>query len=94
MAKELPFPVLSDPGNAVARGYGLVFTLPEYVRPVYEKFGIDLPAANGDESFELPVPATYVIDAAGIIRWAHVDLDYRTRAEPADLLEAVRALAR
>ena len=91
-AKELAFPVLSDPGNAVARTYGLVFTLPEYVRPVFEKFGIDVPGTNGEDSFELPVPATYVIDQDGTIRWAHVDLDYRTRAEPGDLLVALDAL--
>ena len=81
--------MLSDPGNKVARSYGLVFTLPEYVRPVYEQFGIDLPAANGDDSFELPVPATYVLDKEGVIRWAHLDLDYRTRAEPRDILRAL-----
>ncbi len=66
-----------------------MFTLPEYVRPVYEQFGIDLPAANGDDSFELPVPATYVLDKEGVIRWAHLDLDYRTRAEPRDILRAL-----
>ncbi len=93
-AKALTFPVLSDPGNAVARTYGLVFTLPEYVRPVFEKFGIDVPGANGEDSFELPVPATYVIDQDGTIRWAHVELDYRKRAEPADLLVALDALTR
>ena len=92
MARKLTFPVLSDPGNAVARKYGLVFTLPEYVRPVYEKFGIDLPRDNGDDSFQLPVPATYLIDKQGVIRWAHVNLDYRTRAEPADVLAALEAL--
>ena len=91
-AAELTFPVLSDPGNAVARQYGLVFTLAEEVRPIYETFGIDVPAANGEASFELPVPATYVIDKDGTIRWAHVDLDYRTRAEPRDILAALRAL--
>ena len=87
-----PFPILSDPGNAVARRFGLVFALPERLRPVYARFGIDLPAANGDSSFELPVPATYVIDRDGTVRWAHVDVDYRTRAEPADLLAALDAL--
>jgi peroxiredoxin len=87
--QSLTFPVLSDRGNNVARSYGLVFTLPESVRPFYKSSGIDLPAANGDESFELPVPATYVIDQQGRIRWAHVDLDYTVRAEPADILKAL-----
>ena len=89
---SLRFAALADPGNAAARAFGIVFTLPEYVRPVYAKVGIDLPAANGDSSFELPVPATYVIDTDGTIRWAHIDLDYRTRAEPTDVLAALDAL--
>jgi peroxiredoxin len=91
-ALSLAFTLLRDPGNEAARTLGLVFALPVYLRPVYEKFGIDLPAANGDETFELPIPATYVIDQAGTVRWAHVDLDYRTRAEPADILGALDAL--
>lgn len=92
-AAQLTFPVLSDPGNVVARSYGLVFALPEALRTVYVKFGIDLPAANGDDSFELPVPATYVIDTDGTIRWAHVDLDYRRRAEPRDVVAVLATLA-
>ena len=55
---ELEFSVLSDVGNDVAGEYGLVFTLPEALRPIYAEFGIDLPSYNGDDSFELPVPAT------------------------------------
>ena len=92
-ALENAYPILSDPGNKTARAFGLVFTLPEYLRPVYAKFGIDLPAANGDDTFELPVPATYVIDRDGTIRWAHVDVDYTHRAEPRDILEALTKLS-
>jgi peroxiredoxin len=91
-AAKLDFPVLSDVGNKTARAYGLEFVLPAYLRPVYEKFGIDIPTSNGEDTFKLPVPATYVIDQDGIIRWAHVDLDYRTRAEPSDILEALVGL--
>ena len=89
---ELAFPVLSDVGNTVARDYGLVFSLAESLRPLYNGFGIDIPASNGDESFELPVPATYVIDSAGTIRYAYANADYTLRAEPADVLAAVNAL--
>lgn len=89
---ELAFPVLSDVGNTVARDYGLVFSLAESLRPLYKGFGIDIPASNGDESFELPVPATYVIDSAGTIRYAYANADYTLRAEPADVLAAVNAL--
>ncbi len=89
---ELAFPVLSDVGNAVARSYGLVFSLPENLREVYSGFGIDLPAANGDESFELPLPATFVITAEGKVAWRFVNTDYTKRGEPEDVISALRAL--
>lgn len=89
---ELTFEVLSDVGNGVARAFGLVFTLPEDLRPVYEGFGIDLPDHNGDRTFELPVPATYVVAPNGEIVYAFVDADYTHRAEPSDILEALKSL--
>ncbi len=89
---ELAFPVLSDVGNTVARSYGLVFTLPEALRSLYKGFGLDIPANNGDKTYELPVPATYVIDASGTVRYAYAEADYTLRAEPADVLAAVKSL--
>ncbi|MCC7412746.1 MAG: AhpC/TSA family protein [Gammaproteobacteria bacterium] len=88
----LAFEVLSDAGNRVARDFGLVFELAEELRPVFAKFGIDLAARNGDDSFELPVPATYVIDRGGVVRYAFVDTDYRKRAEPLDILTSLQSL--
>lgn len=88
----LEFEVLSDEGNRVARDYGLVMIVDEAIRPHYMQWGIDIPTANGDETFELPVPATYVIDQSGVIRAAHVDKDYTKRMEPADIVAALRAL--
>ncbi|MEM0924882.1 MAG: peroxiredoxin-like family protein [Planctomycetota bacterium] len=90
---ELEFRVLSDFGNQVAADYGLVFSLPEPLRPIYADFGIDLPAYNGDETFELPVPATYVIDREGYVRYAFVNADYRRRAEPSDIVAALESLS-
>jgi peroxiredoxin len=89
----LAYPVLSDVGNHVARQFGLVFTLHESLRPIYAAFGIDLPAHNGESSFELPVPATYVIDRDGTIAGAWVDVDYRNRAEPASVMATLREVA-
>ncbi|NJN21141.1 MAG: AhpC/TSA family protein [Leptolyngbya sp. RL_3_1] len=79
---ELTFEVLSDRGNQVARQLGLVFTLPETLRPLYANFGIDLPATNGDDTFELPVPATYVIGAEGKVIHRFVNTDYTQREDP------------
>ncbi len=79
---DLKFPVLSDVGNSVARRFGLVFTLDDSLRPIYESFGIDLELHNGDRSFELPLPATYLIAPDGNVLNAFVSLDYRQRLAP------------
>jgi len=90
---ELTFEVLSDVGNKVAKEYGLVFTLPESLRPIYEKFGIDVAAHNGDQTFELPVAATYVINTDGTIAHAFIDADYTQRLDPAEIVTALKNLA-
>ena len=78
-------PCPSDKHNTVARQFGIVFTLPEEIRSIYKSFGHDLAARNGDDSFELPFPATYVIGQDRVIRFAFVNADYTKRAEPADI---------
>jgi len=88
------FPVLHDSGNAFAQSLGLVFSLPESLRPQYAALGIDLPAFNGDATFSLPVPATYVLDRDGTVAYAFVDADFKRRAEPAAILAALRSLPR
>lgn len=89
---ELEFPVLSDVGNQVAKQFGIVFTLPAELRPIYESFGIDVAKHNGDDTFELPCPATYVIDGSGTIQYSFVHSDYTLRAEPAEILEVLKNL--
>jgi len=89
---DLSFPVLSDVGNVVARSYGLVFSLADDLRPVYGGWGLDLPAANGDDSFELPLPATFVLGADGTVAWRFADADYTKRGEPDEVIDALRAL--
>lgn len=84
--------ILSDSGNQVAERLGLVFELPAALRPIYEKFGIDLPAYNGDESFRLPVPATYIIRQDGVIAYDFVNADYTKRLEPSVIIERLRDL--
>ncbi len=90
---ELTFEVLSDVGNVVARQFGLVFQLPDALRPVYESFGVDLPAHNGDETFELPLAATYVVAPTGKIAHAFVNTDYKQRMEPSAIVAALEALS-
>ncbi|MDT8446377.1 MAG: peroxiredoxin-like family protein [bacterium] len=89
---QLKFPVLEDPGNQLAARYGLVFTLDPSLRPLYEQLGIDIPAYNGDTSFQLPFPATFVVDRPGKVRFRFVDSDYRKRAEPQEILDVLNYL--
>jgi peroxiredoxin len=89
---KVSFEVLSDVGNKVARQFGLVFSLPERLRAIYKKFGADVAAANGDERYELPLAATYVIDVNGIIRYAFVDTDYTKRLEPEEVVKVLKKI--
>lgn len=87
--KELTFPVLSDRGNGVARQFGLVWSIPEKDRATSAK----LPDYNGDETWELPVPGTFVIAPDRTIRLAFADADWTNRLEPSAILEALAELA-
>ena len=89
---ELSFPVLSDAGNKVAKEFGLVFTLSEQLRPLYESFNIDLPATNGDKSFELPIPATFIIDSDGVVKGAFVNADYKQRMDLSDIINVLKEI--
>jgi peroxiredoxin len=89
---SLEFDVLSDPGNAVARQYGLVYRVSKDAQERLLSLGRDLVAHNGSETWELPVTATYVIDHSGIIIFDHVDADYRERLDPLAIVDALKLL--
>lgn len=91
-ANELTFDVLSDAGNSVARGFGLVWSLPEELRAALRSNNKALPGINGDDSWELPVPATYVIGRDGRVALDAIDVDYRNRLEPDAILTTLRSL--
>ena len=71
----------------------LVFELPEVLRPIYQDLGIDIPAYNGDDSFMLPVPATYIVRQDGIVAHAFVNADYTQRMEPAEIVSRLGSFA-
>lgn len=89
----LAFDVLSDANGRLADELGIRFELSEAVRALYQKFGHDLPARNGDDKWSLPMPATYVVAKGGRIALANVDPDYRNRLDPMLALAALRELA-
>jgi peroxiredoxin len=83
---KLRFPLLSDPGNRVARQFGLVYRVPDDQQVLYRRVFINLPFANGDETWELPIPATYILDRNGYVIYASVNPDYTERPEPSEIL--------
>ena len=87
---KLRFPLLSDVGNSVARQFGLVYLVPEEQQAIYRRAFINLPFINGDQSWELPIPATYVIDREGIVEFAAANEDYTERPEPWEVLALLR----
>lgn len=89
--KEIPFEVLSDPDNKVAREFGIVFALDEALRDVYKSFNLDLEKANGNDKWELPVPAVYIVDTDGTILYSFLDTDYTVRMEPEEILRQLKA---
>lgn len=90
---ELDFYVLSDAGNAVAKKFGIAYKLPNVVSEQF-KGRLDIAKYNGDDSEELPLGATYVIAKDGRVAYRFVDSDYRKRAEPEVILDALRRLAK
>lgn len=84
--RTLPYAVLSDAALEAAEAFKIAFTLPAELIDLYGRLGNDLPAFNGNGRWALPMTATYLIDAGGHIVYAHVDADYRERAEPRDVL--------
>ncbi len=91
---DLKFHVLSDIANKIANEYKLVFTLPDYLIENYKQMGLDIPSHNGDHTWSLPIPATYVIGTDRRIRYAFVNPDYTKRAEPDEILAILKEMTK
>ena len=90
----LRFPVLSDPGCKVAEGFGLAYTVPPYYREYYRSILVNIPFVNGDESWLLPIPATFVIGKDRKVLFAEAHADFRVRPEPEEALAVALAAGR
>lgn len=89
----LPFPLLHDTGSALAARFGLVYTVPEYHQSYLRSILVNLPFLNGEASWTLPIPATFLLDSSGTVRFAEAHADFRVRPEPSAILDALAALA-
>lgn len=90
---QLSYEVLSDVDGAVGLQFGVLFRAPDRYRELLAVGGVDLPARHGNEGWFLPMPGTFVVDQQGIIRYAFVNVDFTRRAEPADIVRVLQALA-
>jgi peroxiredoxin len=91
---KLRFPVLSDASSNVARQFGLTYRVPDEQKAVYQRAFVNLPFVNGDRSWELPIPATYIIDRDGTVLYASADEDYTERPEPEEIVRLLTATLR
>jgi len=90
---KLSFQVLSDVNNKVAKDFGLVFKMPKDLQNVYKNdFNIHVDQANGNDNYELPMPATYVINQAGEVVYDFVEENYTARAEPSEVVAALSTI--
>jgi len=87
---NMAFDILFDQGNKLSEKFGLIFKLPEFLRPIYDNFGLDIPAYNGDDSFVLPMPATYIVGPEGKILYHFIDADYTKRVEPSEIINVLK----
>ncbi len=88
---QLRLPLLADARNQIARQFGLTYRVPAEQELVYRKAFVNLPFTNGDESWELPIPATYVVDRDATILYASANEDYTERPEPGEIVAILRS---
>ena len=91
---RLSYEILSDVDGAIGMQFGVLFRVPELTREMLAGFGTDLAERHGNDGWFIPIPATYVIDRGGVIRYAFVDVDFTRRAEPDDIVAMLERLSR
>ncbi len=87
---KLRFPLLADAGNRVARQFGLTYRVPAAQETLYRRAFVNLPFTNGDDGWELPIPATYILERDGTVLYATADEDYTVRPEPLEIVHVLR----
>ncbi|KPZ57655.1 putative peroxiredoxin bcp [Pseudoalteromonas sp. P1-13-1a] len=91
--RNMDFVVLSDQNADVAASYGVAWQVPEFLlEHMRVDRGLDLESLNNGNGSILPIPATFVLNSEGKVTWRYVDVDYRTRSEPEDIINALKAL--
>jgi peroxiredoxin len=90
---EMKFTVLSDQNAKVASQYGVAWEVPDFLLDhMRVDRNLDLEKINNGNGSVLPIPATFIIGTDGIIAWNYVNVDYRTRSEPEEIVEVLKKL--
>jgi len=89
---DLKFEVLSDVNSDYAREIGLIFTLPEEIRSIYDSFGIEVEKHNGKGQFDFPLAATFIVNVDGTITSSFVDADYTLRKDPSEVVQELKSI--
>ncbi|MBQ4797681.1 AhpC/TSA family protein [Pseudoalteromonas sp. MMG006] len=90
---NMDFVVLSDQNADVAASYGVAWKVPTFLlEHMRVDRGLDLESLNDGNGSILPIPATFVLNSEGRVTWRYVDVDYRTRSEPEDIINALKVL--
>ncbi|RZA07743.1 MAG: AhpC/TSA family protein [Proteobacteria bacterium] len=92
--KGFQFPIAWDKDNAFAKQLNIVYALPTEMKKLHEELGVDLKASQGNDQWQLPVPATFVVDKNRVVQFAYIDVDYSKRAETSELVRAVKTAAK
>ena len=90
----MDFTVLSDQDAKVALQYGVAWEVPEFLAE-HMRVGrkLDLEKINNGNGNILPIPATFILGQDGVVTWSYVNVDYRTRSEPDEIIEALKNLS-
>ena len=89
---KLRFPLFSDAGNKFARQFGLTYRVSAAQEAIYRRAFVNLPFTNGDDSWKLPIPATFILDRDATILYASANEDYTERPEPNDIIRVLQEL--
>jgi peroxiredoxin len=84
--------VLFDVGDKFARQLGIVWKMPDSLRPLMERMGHDLIKRNGDDVFEVFIPTTLLVDGNGVVKNTYIEPDFHKRVEPETVFEWINAL--
>jgi peroxiredoxin len=96
---RLQFPILSDPEAAVASRFGIAYSVPDAHREYYKGILVNIPFVNSgnmyknaaEASWNLPLPAVFVVNQDGTIAYSEAHADFHVRPEPSDVMQAVQA---